>query len=160
MNFADMNPEDLVKAVAVLIETKRLTTEDVEDASRHLSQRIRNLVESVHAILCDDLHDAAHCNFYQEDQIDKGWEMPAHKAWLRITKRLQAEYSLTGDVFNDAVFNLNNIMGLYGKMKPEQVAFIYNLVMHKGDHFMSGTSFTSIHKLIDQELETDSSELV
>jgi hypothetical protein len=62
-----------------------------------------NIVEILHSVLCNKNHSNGECSFYDELSLSTKWEMPSHKLWLGITRRIMNKFDLTAEQLMDEI---------------------------------------------------------
>lgn len=76
-----------------LKELGKITEQDVIDVVGY-SQEMKDLVITLHTILCHKNHDTE-CGFYKEDLYDSAWNEPAHAEWLMLAQEFLIKFELS-----------------------------------------------------------------
>ena len=77
------------KILNQLIAEGKVTEDDVAQA-KAISVVVefdRELVETIHTVLCGSNHDTGECQWYMEEQLPNTWELTYHRLWTAFASQ-------------------------------------------------------------------------
>ena len=77
------------KSLNQLISEGKVTESDVAQAKARsvVAEFDRELVETIHTVLCGSNHDTGECQWYVEEQLPNTWELTFHSLWVTFTSQ-------------------------------------------------------------------------
>ena len=77
------------KILNQLISEGKVTENDVAQAKARsvIAEFDRELVETIHTVLCGSNHDTGECQWYTEEQLPNTWELTYHKLWTAFASQ-------------------------------------------------------------------------
>ena len=77
------------KILNQLISEGKVTENDVAQAKARsvIAEFDRELVETIHTVLCGSNHDTGECQWYMEEQLPNTWELTYHRLWTAFASQ-------------------------------------------------------------------------
>lgn len=106
------------------------TTEELQEELKkrtwYLTQESQQLVDLIHGMFCFRVHGQSDCcEYYNEAQQDKTWELPAHQEWVAISDELVTRLEITDKKeFTSLYLSVQDVLTKQKALSPKARALL------------------------------------